>query len=585
MSRRRERLMTRLIILGYLLITFLFSLGPIFEGPDEIEHYRFIRSIARTGMLPDPYSQPRGEYHQAPLYYMLAAPLALLSDDSDFAQIEARRNPFYPYEPGFSGNDNKNLYLHTRAETFPFTESQTARSVHLIRLLSIALGLGTLFASKAIFELLWPQHPDYRLMALSVIAFMPQFLYLSSTINNDNLLFLLSTLSLWVLCRQYREGPSRRLALLLGIILGATLLTKVSALFLVFPVGLALLLDRRTWRYALLMLLPIAVIAGWWYLRNISLYGDPTAVRVIFQTWQSEVIRPGALALDIGLSRLSYSYASFWARFGQGAVPVSPILYTFFDLLTLSALTGLIVRAIRADWRSVPLRLVAILGTFGLAWIAALVYYASTVWSGNQGRYLLPALAVWGAMIAFGVSVWLPHRLRVPVALSSPMLLAAVALSGYAAYFVPAYRILPLPTTIEQPLALHYGDVAELIGMSPAAPIARPGEILSITLYWRALQPASEKLLTYLHSANTELVKRDSLPGNGNLLASDWQPGQTWVERYLIRVPETIDNEGKYPLVAGLYDPVTQTLLPVSADGQPVSAVIGWLTVSEPTQH
>ncbi|MCC7449037.1 MAG: hypothetical protein IT324_16585, partial [Anaerolineae bacterium] len=117
----RERLIVALTLVGYMLLALAFSLGPIFEGPDEVEHYRFIRAFIHTWSLPDPYTQVRAQYHQAPLYYWLTVPLALLTNDADFPQIDGRHNPYYPFEIGIPGNDNKNLFLHTRAEAFPYT--------------------------------------------------------------------------------------------------------------------------------------------------------------------------------------------------------------------------------------------------------------------------------------------------------------------------------------------------------------------------------------------------------------------------------------------------------------------------------
>src|SRR5260221_13760296 len=160
MTSRREHQIIALMIVGYVFLTLAFSLGPIFEGPDEIEDYRFIRTLVQTGSLPDARAQYRGEYHQPPLYYVLAAPLAwLFKDDGDFAKIDGRLNPYYGDHIGIPGNDNKNLYLHTRDEVFPYTGNSTARAVHVIRLLSIAFGTDTIIASYAVFRLLWPDRP------------------------------------------------------------------------------------------------------------------------------------------------------------------------------------------------------------------------------------------------------------------------------------------------------------------------------------------------------------------------------------------------------------------------------------------
>jgi 4-amino-4-deoxy-L-arabinose transferase-like glycosyltransferase len=594
-----------------------FSLGPIFEGPDEIEHYRYIRWLIDNRSLPDPYTQVRSQYHHPPLYYVLAVPLGLLSDDPDFGQIDGRLNPFYPYQFGIPGNDNKNLYLHRRAEAFPYSESGTARAVHLIRLLSVALGLCTVLTSRAILRIVFPECADRRLVALAIVCFTPQFLYLSGTINLDNLLFLLTTLTLWLLLRQLREGISRRLSVMLGVVIGAALLTKVNAGFLVFPVGIAYMIDRRAWPYAPLTLTVVVALAGWWYARNVALYGDPTAVRVLLETWKTETIRPGAVALDIGITRLPYAYQTAWARFGQGAVAVGLPIYTFFDLLTGGTLVGLGIKTVISQtapagplsklWRwgnkrlampssirsgiadsegEVNRRLIVIIVIFWLVWVMALIYYSSTAWSGNQGRYLLPGIAGWGTLVALGLDAWTPRRLRAPIALSSVLILGTVAAICVVGYFLPSYSILLVPPQeqIARPLSLRFGDVAALIGMSPANPKGRPGDLIRITLYWQALRPADSYLLSYLHSADSPVVKRDSYPATGNLLATDWQPGERWAESYLIAIPPDAPSQSTFPLLAGLYDPKVGHVLPVTAGGSGQS-IIGRIAINGPMQE
>ena len=94
LGTRSERWLILIVLVGHLLLSLGFSLGPLFEGPDEIEHYRFARTLASNRALPDPYSRLRSEYHQPPLYYFLLVPLAWLVEDDDFTQIEGRLNPF-----------------------------------------------------------------------------------------------------------------------------------------------------------------------------------------------------------------------------------------------------------------------------------------------------------------------------------------------------------------------------------------------------------------------------------------------------------------------------------------------------------
>ncbi|MBN1287976.1 MAG: phospholipid carrier-dependent glycosyltransferase, partial [Anaerolineae bacterium] len=299
--QRREQQIFWAILIAHTALALSFSLGPIFEGPDEIEHYRYVRTLAQTGALPDPYAQIRGEYHQPPLLYLALVPFTWLADGSDFDQIDGRLNPHYPYLVQVPGGDNKNKFIHTRAEAFPYTGSSTARAVHLMRLLSVAAGAGTVLASRAVFRLLWPENAALRLLATGIVAFWPQFIYMSSVISNDSILIFISTLALFLLLWAQHHDPSWRWAAALGVTLGAALLTKISAGLLALPVAAFFVFANRKWRYVLPVGAVTGLAAGWWYIHNWLRYGDPLGTKAAAHTWAFEVIRPGEFALDIAL--------------------------------------------------------------------------------------------------------------------------------------------------------------------------------------------------------------------------------------------------------------------------------------------
>ncbi|NLX09203.1 MAG: DUF2142 domain-containing protein [Chloroflexi bacterium] len=587
---RFEQIITVGLVLAHLVLAAIFSLGPIFEGPDEIEHYRYVRYLVRERALPPLDGQMRGEMHHAPLYYLLAAPVLAPFDDDDFTQIEARRNPFYPGPIDQTGSDNKNLYLHARAERFPYSGSETARAVHVLRLLSVVFSDLTVLISAAVFRLLWPDRPDRRVLALALVAFWPQLLFIGSVISNDGLLNLLATLVLWLLLRQLRSGPTRRSMALLGLALGALLLTKVSATFIALPVALAVLPDRRAWRHLPLMALLIVLVAGWWYARNWIEYGDPTGTYTMLRTWAAEVIRPGTLALDVGLERLPYAYESVWARFGQGAVAVPAGLYTAFDLFLVMALGGVLIRlgvlAARRAGNLPPsaVRQAIIVTVFAGVWVAALLYVASSAWSGNQGRYLLPGIAAWAAIFAWGLDAFTPRRtmrLRWPVALGLGAILGAVAVVCLFGCFLPAYRPVPASGSASGTLAYTFEGYAALTGSDPATLRAYPGDRLTLTLTWSALRPADRDLRVYLHSVESDVVRRDSYPATGNLLAPDWRAGETWAEQYVIDVPADAVPGHVFPLVAGLYDPATGRALEAQGpDGTASTPIIGRVAIN-----
>jgi 4-amino-4-deoxy-L-arabinose transferase-like glycosyltransferase len=571
-----EKPLTLGLICSFCLLAIGFSLGPIFEGPDEIEHYRFVRYLQKHQALPNLAGQPYGQFHQAPLYYLLLWPFASVLPDEDFAEIDGRLNPYHGYQFEQTGNDNKNLYLHHRDEDFPYA-SQTARAVHLLRLVSIILGTSTVWLSYRIFCLLWPENIFRRLLALAILVFWPQFIYISSVLNNDNLAFFLATLSLYLLLRQQKAGW--RGDGFLGVVLGLALLTKASLALLALPVGFGTVLDRRNWKTAPLTLAITLAIAGWWYLRSYLSYGDFLGVNAMWQTWPDLALREsGAMDIELGLQRLPYVYQSLWARFGSGSVAVASWIYSFFDIRLMMAIIGLlgVVYWKRKYWRNHRAKIMQnlIVLVFAFTWLASAISSSSVASAGNQGRYLFPGIAPWVSILAIGLEAWFHRFPKLQSLLINIAILALISLISLFAYFYPAYRALPLPSTIAQPLEIRYEETAELIGIS-INPTARAGETITIELYWRALVPASPSLQTFVHTAFAEnILWRDSIPALGNRPADDWQAGESWTEPYRFTIPKDIESGTEYLIVAGFYEPATgESLMAYDGEGQELDRV------------
>ncbi|MCA9914060.1 MAG: hypothetical protein KC496_11950, partial [Anaerolineae bacterium] len=390
----------------------------------------------------------------------------------------------------------------------------------------------------------------------------------------DTLLIFLATLSLYYLLRIIRHDATRANAVLLGITLGALLVTKVSALFIVIPVGVVLLFSRHARRYTLWLVSLVLVVAGWWYILNFIRDGDITNTRALLETWSAESIRSGTIALDMAWQRIPFAYATVWARFGQGAVSVYSSIYLLFDMLIILVVSGLILRPFVRRIKKQPLPFdypplisTTVIVTFVGTWFFALIYWSATAWSGNQGRYLLPGIAAWATIGAYGLSAWIPPccaAIMNRITIGILALGAAITLFGA---FLPAYQPLNVPPEIAVPLAYRFGDIAELMGMSPARITARPGDEVEIKLYWRALRATNREFQVYLNSVENNTIRRNSYPGNGNLLSTDWETGQTWTEQFLITIPSDTVPQTTLSLVAGLYDASSQTAL-VAQDNQ-----------------
>src|SRR5690606_25089713 len=129
--------------------------------------------MAQNGRLPVAQEDlARQEAAQPPLYYLLAA--GLLQPFKTAVSGEMLwLNPFA--QLGIAAPfGNANVFIH--AESWPWPADIWA--VHLLRLLSTLFGGLTLWAIYSSARLLWPQSAQRQLLALGLVAFLPQFLFL-----------------------------------------------------------------------------------------------------------------------------------------------------------------------------------------------------------------------------------------------------------------------------------------------------------------------------------------------------------------------------------------------------------------------
>ena len=116
------------------------------------------------------------------------------------------------------------------------------------------------------------------------------------------------------------------------------------------------------------------------------------------------------------------------------------------------------------------------------------------------------------------------------------------------------------------------GGVVELMGMEPDKKRARCSTRLPVTLWWRALAPVDTSYTVFIQviaDDGTKAGQVDRLPCDGGCPTTFWQPGSVVGERYDVAIDCTAP-EGRYDVIAGMYDLETGVRLPVhDAAGNP----------------
>lgn len=555
MTARAERRYLYLIAAGYLILATLYSvITPIFEASDELWHYPMVKTIADTGQLPvqDPaHIGPwRQEGSQPPLYYLLAALLNAGIDTSDMNLIR-RPNPHA--DIGLVLPDgNVNMITH-RAEPW----RGTVLAVHVARFFSILLGLGTVLVTYHLAREIFPDAPEIHLEATALVAFLPMFLFISGSVNNDNLSNLLGNLLLLLIVRlvEVAESPRWRDYALIGLVTGAGLLSKLNIGFMIPLVALALLLvsiRRRDWKPVVIGGLIsgtiTVMVAGWWYMRNLQLYGDPTGLNTFLSIVGRRAV-PANLA-QLWAERHSFAQA-YWGFFGGVNVPLPDVVYLAFNIIAgigvVGALVYLMMRLIRKQ--TMPRMAGWLPAAFALAW-PALTFISYLRWTAetpaSQGRLIFGALAPISMWLAVGLMWWWPVRWRPAVMTSIATLFAVVAVATPFAVIAPAYRVPDVVVNTDvTPLATFTGSgdgSIELIRAEVSSQHVLPDDHVFVETDWRIDQPLDQDWSLFVHLVTPDGViigQRDIYPAQGLLATSDLAAGDTFANPVAVRVPLT----------------------------------------------
>ncbi len=435
---RRERTILALILVLYFALAGLFAaITPAWQAPDEPAHYNYVRYLAENGAFPvlHPGDYPhayleeiksrkfppdlsiapiRYEFHQPPLYYALAA-------------------PFYTLAGG-------NLLA--------------------LRWLSVLLGAGIVLLAHAVArQIVGLRH---ALAAAAFVAFLPQHLTTVSQVGNDVLAELLFAAVLYHLVSRFMQSddlrpesresgespdkpqkrwPAKTRSLLgLGILLGLILITKTTA-YIAVPLAAGVLIWRWTRaradvRHVLVegvaVLVPPAVIALPWYVRDIAVYGWPDFLGLI----RHDQIVVGQMRAADFIAQQGWgaywqraileTFRSFWGQFGWMGVVMDSRIYFVLAIFSGAVLGGLAFRIANSRRRRPGGHSTAALALLIASTTLTLLVFAwyNTQFLQHQGRYLFTALIPLAIFFSLGWEEALRPRANL-------ILAAALVLFGF----------------------------------------------------------------------------------------------------------------------------------------------------------
>lgn len=551
-----------LILLSYTVLAMVMSLiVPLGESPDEIDHFLYVRYLLENRdfpvMHPAAADNVTMEANQPPLFYLLNA--AVTAPFPMTASADFPLNACFTFDPHDGGRAH--FYLHQPAEQNLFSSDYLAFRV--ARLVSVLLGLITVWLAYRLGRQMVPGDERVGLLAAAFLAFNPQFVFMMASVNNDVLTAVLGV-ALVYFSIQAAAQPTMRRFIVLGVLMGLALLTKFALLaFWPLPLFAAWLSAGNGRRRkalqngAVVVGLP-CLIAGWWYFRTAQLYGDPLAWDVHLQAKGAEVLRVSPLTLVDLREFVVIHFQSYWAWFGWLKIQAAGWVYILLAVMVLVAVAGLVLvirdwRLAIEDWRrpnfqsliaNSPVSVTAVLFNIlaAAAIYASLLRYIQTInWSGYQGRLAYAAVGPIAALLALGwwrLTMFLARKTRGRGAGWLQNLMA----------LLPVFGLFAL--TLASLLQLRESFIRPLVYMPPAnwhrvCQVAADGffmEAVDLPLEVRPGESFTASLAGYPQDGPTARGQIVLLNWDGSVLdAADWRssslPGLTILDTLPLTVP------------------------------------------------
>lgn len=418
----RDKAVGLVITAMFLGLGILYALyTPPWQAPDEPAHYNYIAFLVQEGRLPVlkmgdyPHSyleeiksrhfppemsiEPiRYEFHQPPLYYILASPLFAL----------------------------------------------TGGNLFVLRFFSLLIGALTVFTAFLVVRELFPEGIELASGAAAFVAFIPMHIAMNASVNNDALAELFIGLFLLETIRLAKKGFPEEGLWRPSVFIALSFLTKTTAYitFVLYLITFAVWVWRsHSWskglRLLCLSLWPLLFTFPW-FIRNMAVYGpaDPLGLSrhdaiVVGQPRTSEWLE------EMGIQRLLKSFLltsfrSFWGQFGWMAVPMDERIYALLFLVSCLVLVGLLHWFLK-NWRELKSfqRTGLTIAAFSFILTALSFIWYNFKFVQHQGRYLFPALIPLGIGFSIGLKEGLKRKIMGITAFIFALLVFGLVLKGF----------------------------------------------------------------------------------------------------------------------------------------------------------
>lgn len=447
-------------------------LTPAFNAPDELAHFTYVETVA-GGELPQRslgVNDPGNSYLPSTVAAAQQTAQNIIGHPFSKQPWERSNERIFEknYEAALKGPDEP--YGLTPANTYTplyYAPAAAAYSVgsignlwdklFFVRLYSaLFLALGVIFAMLFVREIL-PRQPWAPVVAGLAIAFEPMVAHISGAASNDSMMLAACAAALWAGACVMRRGPTfwnvfgTTGAVLLAVSAKPTAFGIIPAIaFAIFVAAMRSEKRLAALRTCVLgAAIPLVLLVAMWMVfgndAGTATVGTGTneielsANSFLTYLWQWYLPAIGFMrdfftdappAFSIFFGGFVGDFNALDTRFGDSFYVVAAIFAAALFVLVLRAV-WLRRDRLKDAWPIVAYPAIAILGTMFVVNVSGYLMFIKDGQLFAQGRYLFPAIAVFGLYVA-AAAIGAGRRYGLPLASAVVMALAMTNIAGMA---------------------------------------------------------------------------------------------------------------------------------------------------------
>lgn len=167
------------------------------------------------------------------------------------------------------------------------------------------------------------------------------------------------------------------------------------------------------------------------------------------------------------------------------------------------------------------------------------------------------------------IDAWLAQGRAVYLLEATPAVLDEFLADRQGAIWRITGRGQQVAATMEHPSNVRMGEHITLVGYTLQPERLAPGDLLRVTLFWRADTAVPERYAVFVHlldSSGNKVGQKDDEPGHGTRPTTSWTPGETVSDSLLLAIDPNLPP-GRYRLMVGMYARVGVQRLAVTGAG------------------